>query len=574
MAAVEQQQQPPQPQPTPTQPQVQEPPSPQQHISNAHDAGTASVDGPRSALDELLPSKRAPRPHKAWKPVVSQPKHTIAYQVRADDTLTRVAVCFDMKPEEVCRLNRIKAVFPGQTLWVKDPAFQGPLRVAGATSKPASAGIKPLQLEDTGLAMGPVSPTDEVVRHVSRSAFFDDPHARPPSAPPVELSAEQTLEFVNETMARVRVRLVTNGQGVIPGILEVTCDYVRFTPDPVAVVKEMGKQRFTLYLDTADLLPPRSQENPPRFSRKMRHTLPEGGAFHDRHRTDSKLPAYIELRVRLIFGQKPKPSTIQPYWFAVPREMVDVVFSRVWAVCGVEELGEDEQRPAAVRNDKAKPISTNKRDQANARPHSWKPTLKPTDVCPEIAGESRLLDLDALIQLSPYLPATRRCDTLCLLYSTYDHGMSITSLYRSFKQYKGPCLMVITDVSGATFGAFTSHPWHISDTFYGSGETFLFRLQPDFKAFPWSRRNQFFMMGKTDSLMIGGGEYVCGVAVMSSSFAPRPRARPSCFFLFFLFFLFLTFLVPARFHDTHVVPRLRCCVFGAVFFFASSCWRL
>lgn len=102
-----------------------------------------------------------------------------------------------------------------------------------------------------------------------------------------------------------------------------------------------------------------------------------------------------------------------------------------------------------------------------------------------------------------------------LTYSTSRHGASLKSLYRKLRATDSPVLVVIKDaleevtkrnsmfppilildvvisfkkwlvLSLVTFldqifGAFLSHPLRLSETFYGTGETFLFMLHPRFK---------------------------------------------------------------------------------------------
>lgn len=90
-------------------------------------------------------------------------------------------------------------------------------------------------------------------------------------------------------------------------------------------------------LETSDLLSPRSQSEPPALDKKSGATLAEvsivqrdfscdqpvqAGAHHNDFReVKSIAPVYIEIRVRLIYGQKPTPSTTASYWLAVGPDM-------------------------------------------------------------------------------------------------------------------------------------------------------------------------------------------------------------------------------------------------------------
>jgi len=61
-------------------------------------------------------------------------------------------------------------------------------------------------------------------------------------------------------------------------------------------------------------------------------------------------------------------------------------------------------------------------------------------------------------------------------------------------------------VSLQVFGALTSCSLHVSDHFYGTGESLLFRFTPRFQSFNWTGDNLYFIKGNNESLAIGAGE--------------------------------------------------------------------
>lgn len=79
-------------------------------------------------------------------------------------------------------------------------------------------------------------------------------------------------------------------------------------------------------------------------------------------------------------------------------------------------------------------------------------------------------------------------------------------MYRKMMRLESPILMVIEDTEGNVFGALTSCSLHVSDHFYGTGESLLFRFAPKLEVYNWTGDNMYFIKGNNESLAIGAGE--------------------------------------------------------------------
>ncbi|XP_051252276.1 oxidation resistance protein 1 isoform X2 [Dicentrarchus labrax] len=159
-----------------------------------------------------------------------------------------------------------------------------------------------------------------------------------------------------------------------------------------------------------------------------------------------------------------------------------------------------------------------------------KPTLvidREPDGLNNIVESSHILEASHVRELCKELPPRTVGHTWQLAYSTSRHGASLKSLYRKLSATDSPVLLVIKDALDEIFGAFLSHPLKLSETFYGTGETFLFMLHPRFKSFRWTGENSFFIKGDLDSFAIGGVvTLVCGWMRICTWVAAAP-ATPS-----------------------------------------------
>ncbi|KAI1892387.1 hypothetical protein AGOR_G00132840 [Albula goreensis] len=216
------------------------------------------------------------------------------------------------------------------------------------------------------------------------------------------------------------------------------------------------------------------------------------------------------------FGRRGK----QPeYWFAVPQERVDHLYE--FFVQWSPDVYGKECREAGFVVVEKEELDMIDNFFSDPTPKGWEIiTVKeakrrqsvgsledrePLELLPELSDPSLLLQDNHIERLANSLPARTQGYPWQLVYSTAVHGMSLKTLYRNLSDVDSPVLLVIKDMNHQVFGAFSTHPFRVSEHCYGTGETFLFSFSPEFKAFRWSGENSYFVKGNTDSLQLGGG---------------------------------------------------------------------
>lgn len=181
---------------------------------------------------------------------------------------------------------------------------------------------------------------------------------------------------------------------------------------------------------------------------------------------------------------------------------------------------------------------------------------------PDLHGKSEILEQKHVKELSSHMPARAEGYSWSLAFTTSTMGYSLPSLYRSLSRYEGPVLLIIKDSEGNIFGAFSSCSLKPSESFYGTGETYLFSFKQEinhatsssetsssspssmataatsadttniikhsnnennqcnisnnnnsivmdpfvFNRFTWTGDNMYFIKGNTDSLAFGAGD--------------------------------------------------------------------
>ncbi|KAL1066733.1 hypothetical protein V6Z11_D12G080800 [Gossypium hirsutum] len=105
------------------------------------------------------------------------------------------------------------------------------------------------------------------------------------------------------------------------------------------------------------------------------------------------------------------------------------------------------------------------------------------------------------------LPAIVQGRKWLLLYSTWRHGISLSTLYRRSMLWPGLSLLVVGDRKGAVFGGLVEAPLKPTNKKYqGTNSTFVFTDRPgDPVIFRPTGANRYFTLCSTEFLAIGGG---------------------------------------------------------------------
>ncbi|EDQ85701.1 uncharacterized protein MONBRDRAFT_38712 [Monosiga brevicollis MX1] len=216
--------------------------------------GKARAPDPDQGDDAGTASRRLSRSNSmrsgAGSPVRKTPSGCITYTVQANDTLRGVAVRFGMAPGEVLLLNKLSGsyVYPGQTLFVKDPESQEAVNYIPATApdKRVSPRSSTADYVQSRLRQPSMS---RVARRFAGPKI--DPTLVSITPMPQNYLADLTLtpiEYFREDAVRLHCMYFTDGEGIIAGTLSMDTHLVTFLPDVSDLVRELGAQRFSFQL--------------------------------------------------------------------------------------------------------------------------------------------------------------------------------------------------------------------------------------------------------------------------------------------------------------------------------------
>lgn len=92
------------------------------------------------------------------------------------------------------------------------------------------------------------------------------------------------------------------------------------------------------------------------------------------------------------------------------------------------------------------------------------------------------------------------------VYSSTNDGVSLQTFYEKCRRAQ-PTLLLVKDTSHAVFGCFTTDAWKPNlgaRHFYGSGQSFVFTLQPEACAYRATGLNTYYQLCSEKHLAVGG----------------------------------------------------------------------
>lgn len=134
----------------------------------------------------------------------------------------------------------------------------------------------------------------------------------------------------------------------------------------------------------------------------------------------------------------------------------------------------------------------------------------PPDSLPESSETSLLLSEKTRSALYVSLPSVAQGRKWVLLYSTWRHGISLSTLYRRSMLCPGPSLLVVGDRRGAIFGGYVEAPLRpsLKRRYQGTNSTFVFTNTSGLPViFRPTGMNRYFTLCSTDYLALGGGSH-------------------------------------------------------------------
>ncbi|XP_063041621.1 oxidation resistance protein 1b isoform X2 [Engraulis encrasicolus] len=219
-------------------------------VTRASSSSSSSSAVPRLPPSDTGQKKSDRKDAKDGRRISFQrPKGTIEYTVESRDTLNSIALKFDTTPNELVQLNKLfsRAVVPGKVLYVPDPEY-----VSSAESSPSLSPVSPHSptSSEADLDKLPKASDEKPRRGVQPSPAH--PLPRPVR---VVSSTSEEEEALTEKFLKINCKYITDGKGVVSGVLLVTPNNIMFDPHKADVlVQERGCEEYGIMCPLEELV--------------------------------------------------------------------------------------------------------------------------------------------------------------------------------------------------------------------------------------------------------------------------------------------------------------------------------
>jgi hypothetical protein len=150
--------------------------------------------------------------------------------------------------------------------------------------------------------------------------------------------------------------------------------------------------------------------------------------------------------------------------------------------------------------------------------------------CKDASASPHVLDVNIIDHIQEHLPYCKRGELLWLKYSLIRDGASMETMLNKTKRSQYTILAAETQ-EGEVFGAFVSAPWRLKSDFYGTPESFLWRLKRrrsaknlqksknqlysnELEVFRYAGHNSYIQFSNRNRIAVGGGSITSAPATI------------------------------------------------------------
>ncbi|XP_032808674.1 oxidation resistance protein 1-like isoform X2 [Petromyzon marinus] len=164
-----------------------------------------------------------------------KPKGMMEYTAGAQDTLNSIALKFDTTPNELVQLNKLfsRMIVPGQMLYCPDPDY-----MSSEGSSPSVSPVSPLSPTSSEAEFEKLQDMEPATQRPSERPAPATSSPNPARSARVVSSTSEEEEALSERFLKINCKYITNGKGVVGGVLLVTPNNIMFDPhklDPLVV---------------------------------------------------------------------------------------------------------------------------------------------------------------------------------------------------------------------------------------------------------------------------------------------------------------------------------------------------